>query len=117
MTFVESRVSSPETTFVESKGVSLSNSSKDKNKKGGSKEKGTTMVIDAPMMNDDGDSENPWKMCPNSASDGVVIILTPSLEKDTVVVYSRAAMKVESPLVVDETVEKEKLSPVVNTSD
>ncbi|GJU39103.1 uncharacterized mitochondrial protein-like protein, partial [Tanacetum coccineum] len=66
-------------------GVSLSNSLKDKNKKGGSKENGTAMVIDAPMINDDGDSENPWKTCPNSASDGVVIILTPSLEKDTVV--------------------------------
>ncbi|GJY39655.1 retrotransposon protein, putative, ty1-copia subclass [Tanacetum coccineum] len=90
----------------------LSSGSKDKNKKGGSKEKGTTMVIDAPMVNDDGDLENPWKTCPNSASDGVVPILTPSLEKDIVLVYLHDAMKVESPSVVEETVEKEKLSHV-----
>ncbi|GJW44540.1 hypothetical protein Tco_0073339 [Tanacetum coccineum] len=38
-------------------------------------------------------------------------------EKDMVVVSSPAAMEVESPSVVEETVEKEKLSPVVNTSN
>nr|GEV62963.1 hypothetical protein [Tanacetum cinerariifolium] len=38
-------------------------------------------------------------------------------EKDTVVVSSLAAMEVESTSVVEEIVEKEKLSPVVNTSD
>ncbi|GJU76701.1 putative reverse transcriptase domain-containing protein [Tanacetum coccineum] len=56
----------------------LTGGSKDKNKKGGSKEKGTAMVIDEPVVNDDGDTENARKTCPNSASDGVVPISTPS---------------------------------------
>ncbi|GKG39787.1 hypothetical protein Tco_0463932, partial [Tanacetum coccineum] len=64
----------------------LSGGSNDKNKKGGSKEKGTKMVIDNPVVNDDDDdSKNPWKTYPNSASDGGVPISTPSSEKDTVV--------------------------------
>ncbi|GJS49548.1 putative reverse transcriptase domain-containing protein [Tanacetum coccineum] len=56
-------------------------------------------------------------MCPNSASDGVVPISTPSLEKDMVVLSLPAAMEVELPSVVEETMEKEKLSLVVNTSN
>ncbi|GKG51150.1 hypothetical protein Tco_0541534, partial [Tanacetum coccineum] len=57
------------------------------------------------------------KTYPNSANDGVVPISTPSSEKDTVVLSLPAAMEVELPSVVEETVEKEKLSPVVNTSN
>ncbi|GJZ67447.1 putative reverse transcriptase domain-containing protein [Tanacetum coccineum] len=56
----------------------LTGGSNDKNKKGRSKEKGTAMVIDEPVANDDGDTKNARKTCPNSASDGVVPISTPS---------------------------------------